>query len=90
MLSSPWTILALVFSLGAQLVVFLRWLHRRIRDDEIQRAFVRDLAVRHLPAIYNALHSMAEQQGIALEAMPAVNFVDLRDGCRHAGDDPPT
>ena len=89
MLTSPWTILALAFSLGAQLVVFLRWLHRRIRDDEIQRAFVRDIALRHLPAIYNALHTMAEQQGITLEEMPTVNFVDLRNGYRHTGDNEP-
>ena len=49
--SSGWTYLAVVFSLGAQLVVFLRWIHRRMRDDEIQRVFVRGLALRHLPKI---------------------------------------
>jgi len=67
-----------VLSLGAQFVVFLRWMHRRVRDDEIQRAFIRDLALRHLPAIYHALHVMAEQQGIALDETPIVNWVDLR------------
>ena len=67
-----------VLSLGAQFVVFLRWMHRRVRDDEIQRAFIRDLALRHLPAIYRALHVMAEQQGIALDETPIVNWVDLR------------
>jgi len=78
----PWTTVAVVFSLGAQMVVFLRWMHRRMRDDEIQRAFVRDLALRHLPSIYAALHTIAKRQGIALQEMPIVNFVDLRNGHR--------
>ena len=82
MWNSPWTILALLFSLGAQAVVFLRWMHRRMRDDEIQRVFIRDLALRHLPSIYRALHMMAEQQGITLDETPIVNFVDLRNGHR--------
>ena len=81
MWTSLWTYVAVVFSLGAQLTVFLRWMHRRMRDDEIQRAFVRDLAVKHLPSIYHALHVIAERQGIAIET-PMVNFVDLRNGHR--------
>jgi hypothetical protein len=76
------TIVLAVLSLGAQLVVFLRWMHRRVRDDEIQRAFIRDLALQHLPAIYRALHMMAEQQGITLDETPLVNYVDLRLGHR--------
>jgi hypothetical protein len=83
MLTSGWTYLAVVFSLGAQLVVFLRWMHRRMRDDEIQRVFVRDLALRHLPNIYRALNTIAEQQRIHLEEPPLVNYVDLRNGGRN-------
>lgn len=78
MFSSPWTILLTMVSLGTQLVVFLRWMHRRVRDDEIQREFIRDLALQHLPAIYRALHTIAEQQGIALDDTPIVKYVDLR------------
>jgi hypothetical protein len=78
MFSTPFTMVLAVLSLGAQFVVFLRWMHRRMRDDEIQRVFIRDLALRHLPAIYHALHVMAEQQGIALDETPIVNWVDLR------------
>jgi hypothetical protein len=52
-------------------------MHRRIGDDEIQRSFVQDLALRHLPAIYRALHTIAEQQGITLDETPMVNYVDL-------------
>jgi len=77
------TIFLTILSLGAQLVVFIRWMHRRIRDDEIQRVFIRDLALRHLPALYRALHQIAEQQGIALDEMPIVNYVDLRHNGRH-------
>ena len=43
-----------------------------------RRAFVRDLAMRHLPAIYKALHSIARRQGIELDETPIVNYVDLR------------
>lgn len=60
-----------------QLGLFLRWLHRRMRDDEIQRAFVRDMAVNHLPHIYRTLVKMAAHQGIALEEAPLVQFIDL-------------
>ena len=60
-----------------QLVLFLRWLHRRMRNDEITRAFVRDIATNHLPHIYNALQKIAAQQGIALDETPLVQFVDL-------------
>jgi hypothetical protein len=84
MFSTPVATLLAVVSLGAQFIVFLRWIHRRVRDDEIQRAFIRDLALRHLPAIYSALHSMAEQQGIELDETPIVNYVDLRNGHRNS------
>ncbi len=65
-----------------QFALFLRWLHRRMRNDEIVRAFVRDIAVNHLPHIYDALHKIAAKQGIALDETPLVRFVDL-DGHRH-------
>ncbi len=82
MFSSPLTLVLTVVSLGAQFIVFLRWMHRRIRDDEIQRAFIRDLAVRHLPAIYRALNMIAERQGIKLDEIPLVNYIDLRHNGR--------
>jgi len=82
MISAPMTMLIAVVSVIAQSVVFFRWMHQRIRDDEIQRVFIRDLALHHLPAIYRALHMIAEQQGIALDETPIVNYVDLRNGHR--------
>jgi hypothetical protein len=66
-----------VVSTLVQFVLFLRWLHRRMRDDEIVHAFVRDLAVTHLPHIYKILQDIAEQQGIELGETPLVHFVDM-------------
>jgi hypothetical protein len=71
-------LLTAIASAGVQLVLFLRWLHRRMRDDEINRAFIRDLALSHLPHIYGALQGICEQQGITVHPAPAVRFVDLR------------
>jgi hypothetical protein len=75
-------LLTVLFPIGVQLVVFLRWLHRRIRDDEIHRAFVYDVATNHLPHIYDVLRAMAERQGIVLDAPPAVRFIDLNERLR--------
>ena len=62
---------------AVQFVVFLRWLHRRMRNEEITRAFVRDIATNHLPHIYTALQQIASRQGIELDETPMVRFVDL-------------
>ncbi|MGO9642173.1 MAG: hypothetical protein ACLP1Y_12820 [Candidatus Acidiferrales bacterium] len=66
----------------AQLGFFLRWLHRRTRDDEIHRAFVRDMAVNHLPHIYHALRQVATRLSVELTEPPPIRFVDLnaKDG----------
>ena len=70
-------LLTALVPVGVQFVLFLRWLHRRMRDDEIVRAFVRDIAVTHLPHIYSVLQEIAAQQGIELRKTPLVHFVDL-------------
>jgi len=68
----------------AQLFIFLRWLHRRMRDDEITRAFVTDIATNHLPHIYQALRQIAQGQGIKLDEPPLLRFSDLHDKkCDH-------
>jgi hypothetical protein len=69
--------LPIIFAVCIQFVLFLRWLHRRMRDDEIMRAFVRDVATNHLPHIYNALRIIAAEQGIELEETPLVRFIEL-------------
>jgi hypothetical protein len=71
------TWLTTVIPVAVQFVVFLRWLHRRMRNEEITRAFVRDIATNHLPHIYTALQKIAAQQGIELDETPMVQFVDL-------------
>ena len=78
-----YAILTALAGAAVQLVVFLRWLHRRMRDDEINRAFIRDVATNHLPHIYSALRQIAAEQGIALEDPPLVRFVDLRSHSAH-------
>jgi hypothetical protein len=70
-------ILTAIVPVAVQFVLFLRWLHRRMRNDEITRAFVRDIATNHLPHIYSALREMAQGQGIELSEPPLVRFVDL-------------
>ena len=57
---SAW--LATLLPVVVQFVIFLRWLHRRMRNEEITHAFVRDIATNHLPHIYNALQKIAMQQ----------------------------
>jgi hypothetical protein len=84
-MSAHW--LSLIGAAGTtllQLFVFLRWLHRRMRDDEITRAFVRNVATNHLPHIYQALRQIAAGQGITLEEPPLLCFIDLRNKtCEH-------
>jgi hypothetical protein len=75
-------VLIALVPLVVQFVLFLRWLHRRMRNDEISRAFIRDIATNHLPHIYDALHKIAARQGITLDETPMVRFVDL-NGRRH-------
>ena len=69
--------LTTLIPVAVQFVLFLRWLHRRMRNDEITRAFVRDIATNHLPHIYNALQQIASRQGFKLDDTPLVQFVDL-------------
>ncbi|MFY9752833.1 MAG: hypothetical protein WAJ92_09345 [Candidatus Acidiferrales bacterium] len=69
--------LAIAFTSLVQLALFVRWLHRRIRSDEITRAFVEDIAMNHLPRIYAILERVCEQQGIDHPPLPAIHWVDL-------------
>ena len=72
--------LSVAASASIQLIVFLRWLHRRMRDDEVNRQFIRDVAHNHLPHIYEALHKMAAKHGILLDLPPSVRFMEFDDG----------
>lgn len=71
-----------VFPSGLQLFFFIRWLHRRTRDDEIRRAFIRDMALNHLPHLYHGLRQIGNHLGIELKDPPPVQFLDLNGGER--------
>jgi hypothetical protein len=62
---------------SVQFVLFLRWLHRCMRDDEIVRAFVRHMA-QTIPRIYAALHAIARKQGIEPHEPPLVPLVEFQ------------
>jgi len=63
----------------AQLVLFTRWSYRRIRNDELNRAFVKDMALHHLPHIYDLLVKLAEKQGIEHAVPPPIQWIDLNN-----------
>jgi hypothetical protein len=73
---NPYWIVVAVSTI-AQFAMFIRWLHRRTRDDEIRRAFVRDMAINHLPHLYHALRQIAGHLGLELQEPPPVRFLDL-------------
>ena len=75
-----WIVVAL--STAAQFVMFLRWLHRRTRDDEISRSFILDMALNHLPHLYHALRQIASHLGLELEEPPPVQFLELNGPAR--------
>jgi hypothetical protein len=61
-----------------QFTMLLRWLYRRIRNDEIQRAFVEDIANNHLPHIYEALRHLCAERGIVLRESPPIRWTGQR------------
>lgn len=65
-----------------QLALFARWLYRRIRNDEITRAFVHDMATNHLPHIYERLEQLCDQQGIDRTSVPPIRWLDLNGRSR--------
>ena len=75
-----WLIVAL--TVGAQLALFLRWLYRRIRNDEIAHTFVHDMATNHLPHIYERLEKLCEEQGIEHTPLPPIRWLDLNNRSR--------
>jgi hypothetical protein len=67
----------MLIPVAVQFVLFLRWLHRRMRNDEIIRVCVRDIALTHLPHIYSSLLALAIEKGTALPETPVIHFVDF-------------
>ena len=60
-----------------QFFLFLRWLYRRIRNDEMTRTFVEDMATNHLPHIYALLESLCDEKGIETPPRPPIRWIDL-------------
>lgn len=79
MLTKLWdpSTLAIVGATVAQFALFLRWLYRRIRNEELTRAFVADMATNHLPHIYDLLSRLCDQQGIDRPPSPPIRWLDL-------------
>ena len=76
LLNATWPTFALTFAI--QFVLFVRWLYRRIRNDELNRAFVRDMATSHLPHIYDRLEKICEHAGIErTRPPPRIRWVEL-------------
>ena len=48
-----------------------------MRDDEVRRAFVRDMAVNHLPHLYHALRQIAGRLGLEIKEPPPVQFLEF-------------
>lgn len=71
--------LTVFFASIVQLTLFLRWLYRRIRNDELTRIFVHDMAINHLPHIYELLENICDQQGIERTQRPSIRWVDMND-----------
>ena len=72
-----------------QFLLFLRWLHRRMRDDEIVRAFVRDMATNHLPHIYSALREIIDRcpafTDLRNRECPLIRYLDLEETTKERG-----
>lgn len=74
--------ISLLFSGVVQLALFVRWLYRRVRSDEVNRAFVHDMATNHLPHIYDLLVKLCEKQGIETTSQPPIRWIELNGGDR--------
>lgn len=72
--SNAWT---LVLTSLVQFVLFLRWIYRRIRNDELNRAFVEDMALNHLPHMYELLEKLCDNQEIDREPSPPIRWIKL-------------
>jgi hypothetical protein len=69
--------LVVAFTLLTQFYLFVRWLHRRVRDNAIEREFIHDMATNHLPHIYHALRQMADHHGLSLQEPPPLRFLEF-------------
>jgi len=74
-----------IATFGVQLVLFLRWLHRRMRDDEVMRAFVRDMATVQLPYLHKALRIHGRAMGVEIDDPPPIQYVEFNNRGKSGG-----
>ena len=67
----------LALALLVQVLFLLKYFYRRMRDGEIERKFVRDMATNHLPHIYDALTKICRAKGIELGEPPPIRWIDF-------------
>jgi hypothetical protein len=60
-----------------QFILFVRWIYRRVRNEEITRLFVEDMATSHLPHIYELLGQICDEKGIEHETAPPIRWLDF-------------
>lgn len=70
--------ISLLFSAAVQFALFVRWLYRRVRNDEVNRTFIHDMATNHLPHIYDLLLKLCERHGIEADT-PPIRWIELND-----------
>lgn len=74
--------IAVMAATAVQLALFLRWLYRHIRNEELLRAFVADMATNHLPHIYDLLSRICDHLGIERPPLPPIRWIDLNGRSR--------
>ena len=68
---------AALVSILVQFSLFLRWVYRRIRNDQLMEIFIKDIALNHLPHIYHALRKICAHAGIEEEDAPPIQWINL-------------
>lgn len=75
-------ILAMVH-MGKVAASALDYFYKKRRSTEINQQFVQDVAMNHLPHIYNALKLIAHSKGIDLPEPPSIRWQQING--RHRG-----
>lgn len=77
------TELASVAAITATGSVAVKWLYERVRDAQISRKFVADMATNHLPHIYDGLKKLAGRLDVELDPDPPIQFISFREANKH-------
>jgi hypothetical protein len=72
-INSGWVVAGV--AVAAQAAVVIKWLYGRIRNDELNRAFVEAMATSHLPFIYHSLEKIATEKDVKLGERPEIAFL---------------